>query len=79
MFVLTKYDIQEQKSEVCCVIDNANGFMEAYEVILNKLTAYKEDYSVKNVEKGRVEVFKKGYLYGSYLCYIFEIHTLTPK
>ena len=75
MFVLTKSDIQHQKSEICCIIED---FGNAYMVLLNKLQEFKGEFSVKSVERERVEVFQKCFLYGSTLVYVFEIHNYSP-
>ena len=75
MFIITKFVISDLKSTVCGVVENSDGFMKGYEILLNSIQEYNDEYSVKHVDKNRIEVFKKGVLYGSTLMYIFEIHT----
>jgi hypothetical protein len=75
MFIVTKIVVSDQKSTVCGVVDNDEGFMKGYEILLNSINEYDESFSVKHVDKNRIEVFKKGVIYGSTLMYVFEIHT----
>jgi hypothetical protein len=75
MFIITKFSVLDLKPTVCGVVENGEGFMKGYEILLNSIEEYKDEFSVKHVDKTRIEVFKKGVVYGSTLMYIFEIHT----
>ena len=69
MFIITKIDILNNKSYIVDVVEEEGEFMEAYESLLIDSDQYLEDHSVKNINKNRVEVYKRGLL-GSYLLYV---------
>jgi hypothetical protein len=73
MFIVTKFIVPDLKPVICGVVDK-EGFLKGYEILLKCIKDFNDEYSVKHISDNRVEVYKKGYLYGSTLFYIFEIH-----
>lgn len=80
MFIISKLDTINNKVLIVDV-EEEGDFMKAYEALLDDILQYlekPEEFSVKNLTKSRVQVYKKGYM-GSILAFVYEIHPFNEE
>ena len=74
MFVITKNDLINSKIQIIDVVEEEDQYIEAFEILMEDCLKYtKEGFSIKIIDKYRIELKKVGLL-TSPLTYIYELH-----
>ena len=80
MFIVTKLIVLENRTEIIKVVDSSEEFDDliAYSALITDALKNKDNYSIKNIDKNRVEVYHKS-IFGNTLELCYELHEIDDE